>query len=559
MLSVNSWAPHHITERHQRSVEIDSIILRASSELAACKGEEIDRTIHQALTVIGEINHAAQTGWFLLARSGELSDVFHSTYHSLSSSAFFEGSLRQLPWCLAELNDGNAVVIHSLADLPSTAEIDRQFLSARQIHSLLMLPLNIASGDKTVLILSSTSTETNWSDGILEQCALLENIFSMAYQRTFAHEEPQTPVRCFQQLFRSSTTAMGLINNKNQFISTNKALRAILGYSEDDFQKMKCEDLFNSTTRSDAPPLSLSLSKLSSENHLCETTLARKDRTLIPAKITISLIKNNSFEDFFSVVTVEDLTEQKNSEKELSKRKTEVGVLAAQLIQSQENERKRLSRELHDDIGQRLSLAASEAAMLASQHANAMPVSLDRLDTLRDELDTLCSDIHSMSHNLHSYKLQHLGLKAALKDLCRQLSQPNFRVDLHIDDFKEPTSKDVALCLYRVAQEALNNASKHARTLVVAITITKLQNMFYMTIQDSGVGFDTSHSSQGLGLVSMSERLKLVNGQFRVHSVPGCGTEIWVSVPDQYEITELTPSFQVRRESGTPIPTLQAS
>jgi signal transduction histidine kinase len=164
-----------------------------------------------------------------------------------------------------------------------------------------------------------------------------------------------------------------------------------------------------------------------------------------------------------------------------------------------------------------------------------------------------------MSHNLHSYKLQHLGLKAALKDLCRQLSQPNFRVDLHIDDFKEPISKDVALCLYRVAQEALSNASKHAHTLVVAITITKLQNMFYMTIQDSGVGFDVSRSSQGLGLVSMSERLKLVNGQFRVHSVPGCGTEIWVSVPDQCEITELTPSFPVRRESGTPMPTLQAS
>jgi signal transduction histidine kinase len=137
---------------------------------------------------------------------------------------------------------------------------------------------------------------------------------------------------------------------------------------------------------------------------------------------------------------------------------------------------------------------------------------------------------------MHSYKLQHLGLKSALKDLCRRLSQSSFRIDLHVDEFEEPSSEDVSLCLYRVAQESLNNALKHARTSIVAVTLTRLQNMFYMTIQDSGVGFDSSSSSQGLGLASMSERLRLVNGQFRLHSVPGRGTEIWVSVPDQLRL-----------------------
>jgi signal transduction histidine kinase len=247
----------------------------------------------------------------------------------------------------------------------------------------------------------------------------------------------------------------------------------------------------------------------------------------------MSSLKRTLLEDSLSLMIVEDITEQKEAEEELDRRKIEVEMLASQLIQSQETERKRLARELHDDIGQRLSLVASEVALMASQHADAGIIALERLDNLRDELDSLCSDLHGISHDLHSYKLQHLGLKSALKDLCRRLTQSNFRVDLDVDDMDEPASKEVSLCLYRVVQEALNNALRHAHALVVAVTITKIQNMFYMTIQDTGVGFERDISPQGLGLISMTERLKLVKGELKLDSILGHGTEIWVSIPDK--------------------------
>ena len=111
------------------------------------------------------------------------------------------------------------------------------------------------------------------------------------------------------------------------------------------------------------------------------------------------------------------------------------------------------------------------------------------------------------------------------------MSQSGLQVDLIIDG-SEPRSKEVSLCLYRIAQEGLNNAQRHAQTLSVAVTLTKLDQMFYMAIQDSGVGFETSAKPQGLGLISMRERLKLVNGQLILHSIPGRGTEIWVAIPD---------------------------
>ena len=423
MLCVYPGPPQDFIDSLQQSSEINKVILCTSSELAECKKDEIETIIQRAMDVVSVIEHAEEAGWFFLSEAGELQDIFHPTGSPFHLRSVFDDGLKRLPWCLTQLNAGEAVLLPTLDNLPPAAEEDKQILRAANVHSIALLPSSPPSSSRTVLILLSTSAETVWSDGIVEQSILLENIFSNAYQRKLA-------------------------------------------------------------------------------------------------------------EDSLSLLTVETLIEHKSAERELRRKQSEVGVLASLLIRSQEDERKRLSRELHDDIGQRLSLAASEAAVLASQ-SSATPIPIDRISALRDELDRLCSDIHEMSHSLHSYKLQHLGLKSALKEMCDRFSRSDFSVDLRVEDMEDPVSKEVSLCLYRVAQESLNNALKHARAPAAAVILTKLRGKFYMTIQDSGVGFDSQTSSQGLGLISMSERLRGVNGQFRLHSIPGHGTEIWVEVPDQ--------------------------
>jgi len=339
--------------------------------------------------------------------------------------------------------------------------------------------------------------------------------------------------RDFEQLFVTSAIGMALLDMQGRFLSANSALCNILGFSEEELHQKRCEELLLSFNQGKGAGLLRSFDKAHESSWQTERTLTRKDRSLLPARIWISLMKRSPLEESRSLVMIEDISEQKEAERELDRRTVEVELLASQLIRSQEEERKRLARELHDDIGQRLSLVASEVALMASQRSNAAFIASDRLDHLRDDLDGLCSDIHGISHDLHSYKLQHLGLKAALRDLCRRLSKPNFHIHLDVDDMDEPASKDVSLCLYRVVQEALNNAIKHAHTLVVAVTMTKIQDMFYMTIQDAGIGFDRSVRRPGLGLISMTERLKLVNGELKLHSILGRGTEIWVSIPDE--------------------------
>jgi PAS domain S-box-containing protein len=513
-------------------LEVGKAILRTSSQLAQCKNDEIEGIIRESIAVVSEIESAGQAGWCFLTETGSLLDVFSSTVDPTSPRYTLGGGLNEMPWCLAQLNSGKPVIIQSLDDLLPAAKIDRRFLETSEVHSFAFLPSDCATG-RTVLILLSISPELGWSEEIVEQYTLLGNIFSNAHQRRLALDESQARDRCFQKLFAKSTSPMALLNDAGQFVSTNSAFRNILGYSKDELEMLSCADITISSNQDDKLVRQKHLSQPDKMDHHVDRDLIRKDQSLIRARIKPTIIEFSSPESL-SLVSVEDLTSKRDRESSFAQREREIGILSSQLIQSQENERKRLARELHDDIGQRLSLAASEVALMASQQAAAIPVSTSRLDVLRDELDSLCSDIHEMSHNLHSYKLQHLGLKCALKDLCRRLSQPSFRVDLHIDEMEEPISQDVSLSLYRVVQESLNNALKHAHTLIAAVTITKLQNVFYMTIQDLGVGFDSKNDSfHGLGLISMSERIKFVNGQFRIHSIVGRGTEIWVSVPDE--------------------------
>jgi PAS domain S-box-containing protein len=338
-----------------------------------------------------------------------------------------------------------------------------------------------------------------------------------------------------ERLFVSSSIGMALLDPEGRFLSANKAFCSTLGYNDEELLSKRFEHLLTPFSQNQKTISLRSFDRASGTSWQADQILVRKDQSLMPARVWISLFEDTSMEDSLSLVVIEDITKQKEAEQELSTRRTEIEMLASRLIQAQEAERKRLARELHDDIGQRLSLVASEVALMASQSSDARTVIATRLDHLRDELDSLCADIHGISHELHSYKLQHLGLKSALRDLCRRLTQSNFRVNLDIDDMEEPASKDVSLCLYRVVQEALNNAFRHAHAMVVAVTITKLHDTFYMSIQDTGIGFDRNASPNGLGLISMTERLKLVKGELKLDSILGRGTEIWVSVPDLKE------------------------
>jgi len=227
------------------------------------------------------------------------------------------------------------------------------------------------------------------------------------------------------------------------------------------------------------------------------------------------------------------------SERELAQREAVVSSLTSRFVLAQEEQRRHLARELHDDIAQRLGLATSEIGALIEQEGESSTVT-HRLAIVLSELRTLCTDVHSMSHDLHTFKLEYLGLRSALFDLCKRHSHQGFEVILRAGENENPKSKEVSLCLYRVAQEAIANASKYSHSATVVVTVAKEKHVFLLTIEDVGVGFDKSQISQGLGLLSMEERVNLVGGELTLRSVLGSGTKILVKISDKDQPWQVT-------------------
>ena len=215
---------------------------------------------------------------------------------------------------------------------------------------------------------------------------------------------------------------------------------------------------------------------------------------------------------------------------ESRKRRTSEKVLkelSGRLIHAAEEERQRLARELHDDFGQRLSLLSVGLDLLHHKSPTDGTSFHQGLQELAKDVKELAGDVHNMSHRLHSSKLRLLGLKMALKEVCRQISrQHNIDIQLEADELPWQLSDDLSLCFYRIAQEALNNAVKHSQSKRIDVKLGNSGGRVWMRVKDFGVGFDATARSSGIGLAAMRERLRMVNGSLRVKSSPGVGTEL---------------------------------
>jgi PAS domain S-box-containing protein len=225
-----------------------------------------------------------------------------------------------------------------------------------------------------------------------------------------------------------------------------------------------------------------------------------------------------------------DITERKRLEETLR----EVG---GRLISAQEEERSRVARELHDDVNQRMAVLSIQLEQLQQDSHESIDLS-QRFRKLQEQVQEISKDIHSLSYRLHPSKLDYLGLEAALRSLCAEL-QEGGRLHIEFQQAGVPPSlpQDVTLCVFRIAQEAIRNCVKHSGAQGVEVRLEKTNNEIHLSVSDDGCGFDPESelTRQGLGFVSMRERLRLVDGRIQIHSKPLRGTRVEVSVPLKHE------------------------
>ncbi|PYX34650.1 MAG: hypothetical protein DMG81_19655, partial [Acidobacteria bacterium] len=217
-----------------------------------------------------------------------------------------------------------------------------------------------------------------------------------------------------------------------------------------------------------------------------------------------------------------DITDRKLAEDALA-------TVGRRLIEAHEEERTRIARELHDDIVQRIALLANELQRgdpHTPDSTNRVP---DHIQQALHSLYDLGKDVQALSHRLHSSKLEYLGFVSAAKSFCREFSeQHKVQIEFKHSDVPPGIPKEISLCLFRVLQEALQNAVKHSARQNFTVEVHGTEEGISLTVIDSGIGFDwqDAMNRRGIGLISMRERIRLVNGELSVQSEPGRGTTV---------------------------------
>ena len=230
-----------------------------------------------------------------------------------------------------------------------------------------------------------------------------------------------------------------------------------------------------------------------------------------------------------------DITDRKTSEESLH-------TLSGRLISAQEEERARIARELHDDFSQRLALLGIGLGQLWKKLSpNEVEQRENVLEMLRGTKE-MSSDLHTLSHQLHSSKLEHVGLVPALHALCKEISE-KYKIEVYFSESEGAVDvpKDVALCMFRVAQESLGNIVKHSGAREAQVQFSANATGIGLRIFDQGKGFDAAvkNPAAGIGLIGMSERLRLVGGRLLVKSEAGRGTEILAEAPVALPVAEV--------------------
>jgi PAS domain S-box-containing protein len=228
---------------------------------------------------------------------------------------------------------------------------------------------------------------------------------------------------------------------------------------------------------------------------------------------TISPLRDGAGQLVGTVRILRDISEQKRAEEAL-------GRATRKLVLVQEQERARIARELHDDIGQRLALLTVGLTGIS--------------DELQTQASEIAADLQSLSHELHPSKIEVVGTVTGMRVFCREFAhQHQFVVDFEATDITRELSSNVSLNLFRILQEALHNTAKHSGTRRCRVRLWEAHGWVHLVVSDEGRGFDlaATKENRGIGLITMQERVSLVDGDFRIDSHPGSGTTVHARVP----------------------------
>lgn len=365
-------------------------------------------------------------------------------------------------------------------------------------------------------------------------------------ERVQAQQKLKESEQHYRALIENEVDVVTILDADANILFESPALHRILGYQPSELVGCNAFDFVHPADKAAVRQELARVLETNEPSRPIEFGFRHKDgswRTL--ESIARNLLANPAVTGI--IVNSRDITERRQAEAELRKKEAalqsshhQLQALTGRLLETEERERRRLSRELHDDLNQKLAALAMDMGSLCStvshgQLTAARAQDIPRqLSSLQARVVEMSEEVRSLAYRLHPSVLDDLGLVVALRSYCTEFSQrENLQVTFVHRNVIHPISPNHASCLYRIAQEGLRNVAKHAGARQVLVTLKGSRSHVILKIRDRGAGFrpESARARRGLGLTSMAERARLVGGDFRIVSAPGKGTTLTACVP----------------------------
>jgi PAS domain S-box-containing protein len=518
----------------------DAVLADLSATFVNAPAEQVDQQIEWALRRLVEV---------LGLDRGSLGEVLPDRRQIIITHSYHRPDApkqtpmlldESLPWYAKTIRQGKLLRLRKLPDdLPPEAAAEREYCERLGMKSHVMIPLKMMDTVVGAFGLASFRDSREWPDDLIQRLRRVGEIFTHAVARKRADEALRESEARFRLVAESAPVMVWMSGpdklcnyfNQHWLDFTGLPLEQELGdgwtkgVHADDLQN--CLDAY--TTAFDARrPFRM------------EYRLRRFDgsyRWILDNGVPL-LGPNGSFEGYIGscidVTEHKDLVESLRArEQSLQETRQRLRELAAQLLNAQEEERRRVAREMHDDWTQRLALLGIDFMKLEKQ-LSTPETALPLLRAMQKQLVDLSEDVHALSRQLHPSILDDLGLIEALRSECASFSRRE-RISVAYIAPKGPINvpKNVSLCVYRVSQESLRNVAKHSKVKEACVSLEVSGAELRLRIEDQGTGFDSSaaHAQPTLGHSSMQERVRLIQGRLSITSAPGRGTIVELAAP----------------------------
>ena len=465
-----------------------------------------------------------------LEGGGERFAVTHS-WHLPGLEPFPAFAVKDLPWMSSAVLNGEVVLFARIDDLPPEAIREKEAARRFGPRSNVTFPLKVGGHVIGAMAFGTVHREREWPQAIVNRLRLFVEMIGSAIARIHAERALHESENKLRLILDSTAEAIYGVDLDGRCTFCNTACLRTLGYERSaELLGRNMHHLAHQTGEDEtifqSEGCGICRTALTGEGvHVDNEVLRRANGTSFPVEYW-SYPQSRGEEVVGAVVAFVDITPRKLAEAALAS-------VSHKLQDAQEQERSRIARELHDDIGQRLTLLAFELDQL-HQDLSDLPEVHSRIGELQEQASEIATDIQTLSHDLHSAKLEYLGPIGAMRSLCQELGeQTKVKIEFKTQDLPSPLPPDTSLCLFRVLQEALRNAIKHSRAQHVEVELWRTPDEIHLAVSDRGVGFDSkaAKESPGLGLVSMEERLKLLKGSISIESQPNRGTTIHARLP----------------------------